>query len=76
MLAATTLTAHQLSAAPSKVALELDSRPLHGRGEGGRGERLPRGTLMPTLGEPGREKQKRSEAKRSGGEEEESKKRR
>ena len=36
----------------------LDSRPLHGREQGGSGERLPQGRLMCTLGGSLREKQK------------------
>jgi len=39
----------------------LDSRLLHGRGQGGSGERLPQGRLMRTLGGSRREKQKRKE---------------
>ena len=38
------------------MSLRLDSRPLHGRGQGGSGERLPQGRWMCKLG--GREKQK------------------
>jgi len=30
------------------MSLQLDSRPLHGRGQGGSGERLPQGRLMLT----------------------------
>jgi len=43
------------------MSLWLDSRPLHGRRQGGSGERLPQGKLMCTLGESLREKQKRRE---------------
>ena len=51
------------------MSLKLDSRLLHGRGQGGSQERLPQGRLLRTLGESLREKQKiREEA---GGEEEE-----
>ena len=41
----------------------LDSRPLHGREQGGSGERLPQGRLMCTLGGSLREKQKIREKK-------------
>ena len=50
-----------MSTAPSKVVpgtLWLDSRPLHGRGQGESGERLPQARLMCTLGGSLREKQK------------------
>ena len=40
-------------------AEELDSRPLHGRRQGGKGERLPQGRLMCAPGGGLREKQKR-----------------
>ena len=59
------LTVYQISTAPSEVApgtmqsLWLDSRPLHGRRQGGSGERLPQERLMCTLGGSLREKQKR-----------------
>ena len=50
-----------MSTAPSKVVpgtLWLDSRPLHGRGQGESGERLPQARLTCTLGGSLREKQK------------------
>ena len=40
------------------MSLRLDSRPLHGRGHGGSGERLPQGRWMCKLGGSRREKQK------------------
>jgi len=43
------------------MSLWLDSRPLHGRRQGGSGERLPQGKLMCTLAGTLREKQKRRE---------------
>ena len=42
----------------------FDSRPLHGRGHGESGEKLPQGTSMRTLGGNLREKQKIRENKR------------
>ena len=46
------------------MSLWLDSRPLHGRRQGGSGERLPQGKLMCTLGGSLREKQKRKKRKK------------
>ena len=40
------------------MRLWLDSRPWHGRRQGGSGERFPQGRLMCTLGRSLREKQK------------------
>jgi hypothetical protein len=37
------------------MSLRLDSRPLHGRGQGGSGERLPQKRWMCTLGGSRRE---------------------
>ena len=37
------------------MSLQLDSRPLHGRGQGGSGERLPQKRWMCTLGGSRRE---------------------
>ena len=65
-----------MSTAPSKVVpgtLWLDSRPLHGRGQGESGERLPQARLMCTLGGSLREKQKIREEEEEEEEEEEKK---
>ena len=43
------------------MSLWLNSRLLHGRGQGGSGERLPQGRLMCMLGGSLTEKQKRKE---------------
>ena len=53
------------------MSLWLDSRPLHGRRQGGSGERLPQEKLMCTLGGSLREKQKRREQEQEEEEEEE-----
>ena len=46
------------------MSLWLDSRPLHGRRQGGSGERLPQGKLMCTLGGSLREQSRREENKK------------
>ena len=58
------------------MSLWLDSRPLHRSGQGGSGERLPKGRLMCALGGSLREKQKIREEKKKEEEEEKKKTRR
>jgi len=47
------------------MSLWLDSRPLHGRRQGGNGERLPQGRLTFTLGGSLREEETKTELRNS-----------